>query len=302
MAEATTEAAPTIEGPTPSLVEVGGAPSPAPESTEAPVVSAEPSPPPATATSAEGEAAPPVEPAPSTPTEAPAGTPDVPTEPSSVAASEAPVEPGSEGAVEPRPEAPAEPAPTAEAAQQVQPGAQQPEAQAQQAEPKPPLTYEPFTLPEGMTVNDTLMGDYTKVLGEAQVPQEVGQSLIDLHGRVMREAVAAEVQRQRDVWDQTQRDWRTQVQAEFGNQYDTKLNDARWAVMQLAPNEDVRKELWGVLSFTGAGNHPAVVRFLADTAKKLRERPSPPPPTPPRPAATNPWDRRYSNGSGLVER
>src|SRR5262249_53068632 len=152
------------------------------------------------------------------PTEAPADTPAEAVEPSAAASSEAPVASGTEAPVEPTPEAPAEP--------EAKPAEVAP-VEAQAPAPPAPLTYEPFTMPEGVTADEPILGEFTKTLGEAQVPQEVGQSLIDLHGRVMRQAVEAEEQRQRDVWDQTRAGWRKDVQTAFGNQYDTRLNDAR---------------------------------------------------------------------------
>ncbi len=60
-----------------------------------------------------------------------------------------------------------------------------------------------------------------------------------------------------------------------GNRQTTLLQDAKWAVSELVPDPKARAEVWSVLSFSGIGDHKAIINLLAKAAGKMRERPAP---------------------------
>ncbi len=61
-------------------------------------------------------------------------------------------------------------------------------------------TYEPFTLPEGLTVNQEQMTAAQQLFAEHNLPQEAAQKLIDFHVEALRAYDAAAIQKQHDVF------------------------------------------------------------------------------------------------------
>lgn len=218
--------------------------------------------------------APPSEPAPA-PLEAPAA--DAPAADAPVGEEAATAEPGS--LVESAPEAKPVGDVGAEAAAEIV------------AEP---VTYETFAYPEGVTVNDAELAPFTEALGKHGATQEFGQELIDLHTAQMQNYANHLQQHQIDAFAETRAGWRKEFEAGAGNQRDTILGDAKSAINAAVSSDADRKALWDVLSFTGAGDNPTVIKAFAALGAKLRERGAPPASLPTNPARTGrPEDRRY---------
>lgn len=205
---------------------------------------------------------------------------------------ETPAEPVAEAPAEPKP---AE-APVAEVAKPVEPAkapeAAKPEVAVEAEAPVAPV-YEAFKLPEGLQVAPEQLETFTALLGENKLTQEAGQKFMDMHGEVLKKFSADMAQRQLDVFDETRAGWRKDFDKSAGNRRDTVLNDAKWAIEQIVPDETARKDLWNVLAFTGVGDHPAMINALAATAKKLRERAAPPRGVPPKGPPQRAADKRY---------
>ena len=211
--------------------------------------------------------------------------------------------PEAAAAPEPAPEPAAESEPAAEpepeAAPVEEPAAEPlPEAAAPTEAEKPPIVaaapvYEDFTLPEGFQAAPEQIAEFTGLLTEAKLDQETGQKFMDLHAKSLQAAVEQMSQRQVDTFEQTRSGWRNDTDARFGNRRDTIINDAKFAITQLVPDAKAQKELWGVLGFTGAGDHPALISAFAAAAPRLRERPAPPGGLPNTGAKLNPAERRY---------
>lgn len=200
----------------------------------------------------------------------------------------------------PAPEVPAaepEPAPEPEAVAEVPPVEPAPEpekaAEAAPAEGPQVPVYAEFKLPEGLTAQPEHMNAFTGFLGSHGLTQEDGQALLDMHGAVLKQATDQMAQRQIDVFEETRAGWRKDVDKRFGNRRNTAVEDAKWAITDLVRDKAAREELWGVLSFTGAGDHPAVIGALASAGRRLRERNAPAPGLPANPQPANPADRRY---------
>ena len=219
--------------------------------------------------------------------EAPAAAAAAP-EAAPAATVEAAPEPAAE---EPKPaeDAPAEPEKAPEPVKAEEP---KPEAAAEPA-PEAAPAYAEFKLPEGLQVAPEQLEAFTGLLAEAKVSQETGQKFMDMHGQVLKQYAADLDQRQRDVFDETRADWRKLVDKQFGNRRNTVVEDAKWAIEQIVPNEKARKDLWGVLAFTGVGDHPALIGALASAAKLLRERAAPPRGLPPKGPPQRAADKRY---------
>jgi hypothetical protein len=139
-----------------------------------------------------------------------------------------------------------------------------------------PLAYEAFKLPEGFTPAEEQIKAFSELAGQYQIPQEQAQQLIDLHTSELKAFAEREAQRQQDVFAETNKQWIAQVDKAFGNRRDTVVNDARSFITRLVPDADKRSEIYKVLAFTGAGNHPAIIGLMASAEKKMNERGAPP--------------------------
>lgn len=153
--------------------------------------------------------------------------------------------------------------------------------------------YADFKLPEGMASVPEQISAYTNILGKYKMPQEAGQELLDFHASQVKQAINQVEQRQQDVFDNTRRDWVKRTGKEFGNRRDTVIEDAKWAVSQFGGDKKQVQELWDVLAFTGAGDHPAVIRAFGNAARKMRERGAPQHGVPQNSAPSDPVSRRY---------
>jgi hypothetical protein len=154
-------------------------------------------------------------------------------------------------------------------------------------------------LPEGVQPDAKTMGQYTELLGKHKLPQEAGQELMDLYVSRRQADIEALAQHQHEVFSNTRKEWvqRYQDDPEIGrNRADTTIQNALWAIGEFGGNEAQVKELREMLSYTGAGDHPALIRFANNVAQKMRERPAPAPALPPRAdGGPSPESKRYRN-------
>ncbi len=227
--------------------------------------------------------------APAEPAAAPAG----PAEPvAEAAAPEAVSEPAAEAT-----ETPENPAETAEAAEAAPEGEKPAEAEAvgEAAQPAFP-TYEPFKLPEGVTLTDERGTALNNMLGKMGLSQEHGQEIVNFGAGLLQEHAKALEQHQHDVFAETRRNWRNDFEKTAGNRRNTLLGDANHALVEAFPNAKDREALQSVLAFTGVGDHPLMIRAFAALGKKLRE-PSAPLPGIPARQPQSAADRRYGRQS-----
>lgn len=223
-------------------------------------------------------------------TEAPAAEPVV----------EAPAEAAPETPVEEAPaaeETPAEDKPAEEAP--AEPAAEAAEAKPEGGEPDKPAfpTYEDWKLPEGMDLKAEQTSALNNIFGKHGLSQEAAQEIIDFGAPLLRDAqqqMAAHLQQQQqDAWATTNADWRKECQTQFGNRYNTMINDAKSAIIENVPEKD-RAAVWAALDATGAGNHPAIVKAFAAIGRRSRERGAPAPNLSST-AQKSPAERRYGN-------
>lgn len=217
-----------------------------------------------------------VEPAPAPVTTTPEVSPAAPVE-------TAPAVGAAEAAPAPEPASPETPPATAEAPKTdaaATPDAKP--AEVKPAEVKPPEAEKPaipvyaeFKMPEGFKAEAEKIQGYTNILGKFGIPQEAGQELIDFHASQMRQAMEQVQKQQVDTFNDTQRQWVKEIDKEFGNKRDTAIQNAKWVIDQYGGTKAQKEELWGVLNFTGAGNHKATIRVFNNLAKQLRERGAP---------------------------
>lgn len=128
-----------------------------------------------------------------------------------------------------------------------------------------PETYKAFTLPEGIKLNDTIMGEFTTLAKGLNLPQAEAQKLVDLGAKLTAGAettLAETVKAARAEWETASR-----ADIEFGGaQFDANLATANKVFADYGT--PVLKQL---LVDSGLGNHPEVIRWAWKVGKALSE-------------------------------
>ena len=231
------------------------------------------------------------------PVEAVAPTPAVDAAPvveTPVVAAEPVVETAAEPVAEVVETAPAE-APAAEpVAEGEKPVEAAPAEEAKAAEPEPvKIEYADFTMPEGVKAAPEQIEAFTGVLSKYGLSQEVGQELMDLHAAALRNMAEATTQNQQDVFMDVRRGWRAEVDKQFGNRRDTVMNEAKAIKAAVLTDAAEIKAFNDMLDYTGVGDHPAMVNFMAKAARRISERSAPPPGLSAKTQTQSAADRRY---------
>ena len=120
-----------------------------------------------------------------------------------------------------------------------------------------------YKLPDGITEKDIdakRIDVWREKLHKANVPASTAERLLD---EVIGESFAMEA----EITKRTEQ-WGNSLKQVFGDKYDSEVNFARLALSQLG---DEAKELKTLLSETGLGNHPALVKLLSNYGKTLQQ-------------------------------
>ncbi len=128
-----------------------------------------------------------------------------------------------------------------------------------------PEAYDAFTLPEDMALDDTIMGEFSQLAKDANLPQDKAQSLVEL-GAKMAKGFESSTQKTLDSL-------KTQFATDLAN--DTDLGgeqlDANMAIAQRAVNAYGSPELKSMLEKSGLGSHPELVRFFHAVGQTVSE-------------------------------
>ena len=121
-----------------------------------------------------------------------------------------------------------------------------------------PEAYEPFSVPEGMAVDDTLSQEFGSVAKEIGLPQDQAQKLVDFY--------TATQQKQIEALNES---WIAAVKSDpeiGGAKLDASLTIAAKAVDTFGGDE-----LRRFFDETGMGNHPAMVRLMVNIGRRISE-------------------------------
>lgn len=187
-----------------------------------------------------------------------------------------------------------------------------PAAEAAPTEPAPPPTFEAFTIPEGVTLDDAKLGDFTKALGEfesgtkadhAQV-QALGQRLVDMYTAEAKDLVQRIQTNQVETWNRTREGWIEEFRKDpeiGGNRQQTTLSQCALVIERFGAESGAENEaaLRDAFKVTGIGDHPAMIRFINWASKFATERARPVAAVVPKPPVANTRaQRRYGNQNG----
>lgn len=182
------------------------------------------------------------------------------------------------------------------------------EAEVKPAEQVLP-TYEAFALPEGVKVDDTRMQEFTSMLGNFETiskadhaeAQKFGQALVEYHVSHLQDTVQQLTKAYEDSWRKQTEDWRKQFEADpeiGGNRQDTTIAAANKFIRTHGGTEDQQKAFRSLMQKTGLGNHPDVIRILANAGmSKDHNEGTPLPAQAPAPAKMNKLQRMYGKKS-----
>ena len=127
--------------------------------------------------------------------------------------------------------------------------------------PGAPEQYE-FKAPEGMSFDDAVIGAFSEVAKELNLPQEAAQKVLDKMAPVMASRQAEQLQVAREEWANQSR-----ADKEFGGE---KLEETL-AIVRKARDKFATPELRNLLDETGLGNHPDVIRLFYRAGKAISE-------------------------------
>jgi len=128
-----------------------------------------------------------------------------------------------------------------------------------------PFDAEKLTLPDGFDKSAEPFVEFMNLAKETGLSGEVAQKLVDFHLKHTQNASQALT----ESWEAQQEKWvgEVKVDKEIGN-----IESLRQTIAKVADNTDLTDpEFRNALAFTGAGNHPAILRTLFRWAKALGE-------------------------------
>ena len=124
-----------------------------------------------------------------------------------------------------------------------------------------PEKYE-WAAPEGVTLDESIMGSLSEVAKELNLSQDAAQKLVDKMAPAMAQRQAAQVQAMQAEWRES-----SSGDAEFGG---AKLAE-NMAVAKKALDAFATPEFRQLLEQTGMGNHPEVIRTFYRAGKAISE-------------------------------
>lgn len=148
--------------------------------------------------------------------------------------------------------------------------AEKKDAPSKEAAKGAPEKYEDFKFPEGITVDPELMTEAQALFKESGLSQEAAQKYVDFHARALQKAGEAPYQ----LWEAKQKEWRTEVQNDptiGSGKADKPLKAEAEARIAKVISEFGSPKFREALEYTGAGNHPEIIRTFDKIAKVLTE-------------------------------
>lgn len=141
-------------------------------------------------------------------------------------------------------------------------------------EPAPLPTYEPWVLPEGITIEETKASEFNKMLAEFQtntkseqvLVQKFGQDLVDRHISEVKSATERMQKAYSDAWVKQTENWKQQFisDPEIGlNRQETTIAAANEFISTHGGTPEQQSAFRKLMEDTGIGNHPEMIRLLA---------------------------------------
>lgn len=149
-------------------------------------------------------------------------------------------------------------------------------------EPAPLPTYDAFTLPDGVTVDEGRLKEFTSLLGDLEstgkadhaAVQQFGQKAVDFHVAELTKAQENLTKFYQTSWEKQKTDWKDQFLADpeiGGNRFQTSIDSALNFIRSHGGSEAQQTEFRALMESSGIGNHPAMIRLLAKAGMAMSE-------------------------------
>ena len=152
----------------------------------------------------------------------------------------------------------------------------------QTEDPAPPPSFEPFVVPEGVQLDNDKVSEFTNILSELELNGKVdhalvqafGQKMVDFHVNELKQTVENLNKLYQLNWQKTQNEWKESFLKDpelGGARANTTLDAANRFIRTHGGTLEQQKEFRELMNKSGLGNHPTMIRILANAARNLRE-------------------------------
>ncbi len=131
-----------------------------------------------------------------------------------------------------------------------------------------PDKYEPFKLPEGVSLSEDLNKEVSALFKGANLSQDVAQKFVDFHAAQLKAATEAPAKLVADM----RKEWRDTVSKD--PEIGSKLPEVKATVgkaLDAIGNKAIADEFRAAMDLTGAGDHPAFIKAFYHLAKLVTE-------------------------------
>lgn len=128
-----------------------------------------------------------------------------------------------------------------------------------------------FQAPEGMEIDEAMMGAIAPIMRELGVTQEGADKLVAAYAGQVQAAAQAGQESMQTAFSQQISDWETELQNDEtigGENFQQNIGAVKDFIDKTAPPE-VLEELRGMFDMTGVGSHPALVRYFHALSQKF---------------------------------
>lgn len=154
--------------------------------------------------------------------------------------------------------------------------------------PAPLPAYEPWTLPEGITLDEKQSAEFSSLLGDFQnstkaeqaAAQKFGQALVDKYVANTTETVKRLHEAYQNAWVSQTEGWKEDFIKDpeiGGKRQETSVQSANEFIATHGGSAEQQAEFRKLMGITGIGNHPAMIRMLANAMTKFSESKQPAP-------------------------
>lgn len=152
----------------------------------------------------------------------------------------------------------------------------------QSDKPATPPVYSAFTLPEGVSFDSERTTQFTSILGDLELTGKVdhalmqgaGQKLVDFHLNEVQRQVQDLSKQWTTQWEKTKNDWKESFLADpdiGGTKFQATVDSAVNFIKVHGGTPEQQTEFRNLMETSGLGNHPAMIRLLANAGRAYKE-------------------------------
>jgi hypothetical protein len=146
--------------------------------------------------------------------------------------------------------------------------------------PKP--TYEAFKIPDDIKLDDGKVSQFTELLSDLELTgkadhatvQAFGQKAVDFYLNEVKQYGENLTKLYQTTWENQKNTWKQATLADpqlGGNRLDTTISSVKSLIRTHGGTTEQQKEFSDVMESSGLGNHPALIRLLANIAVAYQE-------------------------------